>query len=306
MGDLGAPPEPLLIALDGNGTLLKSDGVSISDYSRGVFERVQARGIPVVLVTARPFARAQATCASAGLTQYVITENGARAVGIADGASIYESWLSAADTAGPLERIRAALPGQCFFVQLVREGGWIEEGHPWLQCDAQRSVAERLFRRVVSDVVATLRDEGAECAKTYVTVPGSADFSATMAELRGVVGEGWEMRELQAPVPGATNSFDVQSSRVNKADGLVGLCGALGIPTERVWAFGDDANDLRMLTEMGWGVRMQNHKPQLSGVGRDITRFSNDDDGVARYLEEHLLEAGGGGGDGEGGSPSEV
>mmetsp|Transcript_86235 Transcript_86235/g.241195 ORF Transcript_86235/g.241195 Transcript_86235/m.241195 type:complete len:98 (-) Transcript_86235:107-400(-) len=51
-------------------------------------------------------------------------------------------------------------------------------------------------------------------------------------------------------------------------------------------------NDIRMLTEMGWGVRMLNHKPQLSDVGKDSTKFSNDDDGVARYLEEHILASG--------------
>eukprot|EP00927_Polykrikos_kofoidii_P062833 TRINITY_DN57627_c0_g1_i1.p1 TRINITY_DN57627_c0_g1~~TRINITY_DN57627_c0_g1_i1.p1 ORF type:complete len:335 (-),score=48.04 TRINITY_DN57627_c0_g1_i1:44-1027(-) len=284
-------PEPLLIAVDGNGTLLKSDGVSVSEYSRKVFGGIQARGIPIVLVTARPFEKAKSTCARAGLTQYVITENGSRAVNIADGSVLHESWLSGVEVAQPLERIRAAMPGECFFVQLVKEGGWIEVGHPWLHSDAQRPVATKLFARQVADVIETLR-QGAQCAKTYVTVPSSTNFSATMAELRGVVGEGWELREIQAVVPGVTNTCDVQSTQVNKVDGLVGLCRSLGISTEHVWAFGDDANDVRMLSEMGWGVRMSNHKPALSGVGRAATVFSNDHDGVARYLEEEFEKAG--------------
>ena len=57
----------------------------------------------------------------------------------------------------------------------------------------------------------------------------------------------------------------------------------------KVWAFGDDANDLRMLSEVGWGVRMANHLPALAGVGQDVTEFTNEEDGVAKYLEKHLL-----------------
>merc|ERR1719213_1326100 len=103
---MSSPPQPRLIAVDGNGTLLKSDGASISEYTKTVIERVQSKGIPVVLVTARPFERARETCTRAGMREYVITENGARAVRISDGSAVYESWLEGPVAAQPLQRIR--------------------------------------------------------------------------------------------------------------------------------------------------------------------------------------------------------
>lgn len=41
---------------------------------------------------------------------------------------------------------------------------------------------------------------------------------------------------------------------------------------ESVWAFGDDSNDVPMLSAVGWGVRMSNHTPEVSGVGKDVTQ----------------------------------
>merc|ERR1711990_1003587 len=149
MSGTSGAPAPMLIAVDGNGTMMKSDNMSLSDYSRSVFSRVQSMGIPVVLVTARPFSKALGTCELAGLKQYVVTENGARAVRIEDGASLYESWLSGPEVAVPLEQIRTTLQGQCFFVQLLKTGGLIQKDHPWLENEEQRSVAMKLFGNVV-------------------------------------------------------------------------------------------------------------------------------------------------------------
>merc|ERR1712187_1013688 len=105
-----------------------------------------------------------------------------------------------------------------------------------------------------------------------------------MADLGQVVGEGWALREIKQLLPAGTpNTFEVQSTRVNKAGGLSGLCAALEISMASVWAFGDDSNDVPMLSEVGWGVRMKNHLPALDGVGKDVTDCSNDEDGVAKY-----------------------
>lgn len=286
------PPAPALVAVDGNGTLLGADGSSVSDYTRDVVARVHALGIPVVLVTGRPLEKALATLEKAGMQRYVITENGARALQVEGGRALYELWLDGPEYGAAIRGIRQGSQSRCFFAQLTKGGGLIEEGHPWLQCEELALEARRFFASAVADIAEELH-EGVKCAKCYVTVPSSEDFDATMAELKASAGTGWEVRPIKQLLPGITNTCELQSDRVNKADGLAGLCQAIGVQMQSVWAFGDDLNDLRMLQEVGWGVRMVNHGPALAGVGMDVTTHSNEEDGVARYLERHLLASGG-------------
>ncbi|CAK9065950.1 unnamed protein product [Durusdinium trenchii] len=177
-----------------------------------------------------------------------------------------------------------------FFAQLTAAEGLIEEKHPWLEDEEQRQAAEKIFRRKVPDVVQDV-EKGCKCAKTYVHLPEALDFGEAMKQVKAVVGEAWEVREIKQLLPKMRNCCEVQSSRVNKADGLRNLCQVAGIPLENVWAFGDDANDVRMLSEVGWGVRMANHLPALAGIGHDTTEHTNEEDGVAKYLEKHLLKS---------------
>lgn len=281
--------------MDGNGTLLKSDGVSFSDYTRNVLDKVQRLGIPIVLVTARPYDKAKATVESAGLKEYTVTENGARVVRVADGVVLHESWVESTDAAHAIERIQAAKPGQCFFLQLTKTGGLVDASHPWLADVAPelRDAVIRTFKASpVVDVAVALREErGTLCAKSYVTIPATTDFEAALETLRIVVGPSWSLRAVNLQyLPGVTNTCELQSTSVNKLDGIAGLCKALGIQIADVWAFGDDANDARMLDNVGWGVRMANCKLALEGVGKDSTEFNNDQDGVAKYLETYLLQ----------------
>ncbi|CAK9065945.1 unnamed protein product [Durusdinium trenchii] len=277
-----------LVAVDGNGTLLRGDG-GVSDDTCSVLMRVEAQGIPVVLATGRPFEKAKATLERAGLRHYVLTENGARAIRIADGQAVWETWLEGAEVAKTLRQLKEAMPS-VFFAQLTAAEGLIEEKHPWLEDEEQRQAAEKIFRRKVPDVVQDV-EKGCKCAKTYVHLPEALDFGEAMKQVKAVVGEAWEVREIKQLLPKMRNCCEVQSSRVNKADGLRNLCQVAGIPLENVWAFGDDANDVRMLSEVGWGVRMANHLPALAGIGHDTTEHTNEEDGVAKYLEKHLLKS---------------
>lgn len=55
-----------------------------------------------------------------------------------------------------------------------------------------------------------------------------------------------------------------------------------------VIAFGDDLGDLEMLKEAGVGVLMKNAREQLHGQTSHMSSFTNDEDGVAKFLEEYF------------------
>ena len=60
------------------------------------------------------------------------------------------------------------------------------------------------------------------------------------------------------------------------------------IPSKDIIAFGDEVNDLEMLTHVGWGVAMANGVDRVKAVANDVTALPNDEDGLAVYLEKYL------------------
>lgn len=55
-----------------------------------------------------------------------------------------------------------------------------------------------------------------------------------------------------------------------------------------VIAFGDNFNDMEMLTKVGCGVAVSNGREEVKRLAHFITE-SNIDDGVAKFIERHLL-----------------
>lgn len=75
---------------------------------------------------------------------------------------------------------------------------------------------------------------------------------------------------------------------MDKGRALARLCAALGVEREDVAAFGDAGNDLAMLQFAKYGYAMANaDEGLLARIERHA--LANDDDGVARTLEQMLL-----------------
>ena len=61
-----------------------------------------------------------------------------------------------------------------------------------------------------------------------------------------------------------------------------------GMATDAMAAFGDDVNDVEMIARCGIGVAVANAVAQVKAVAAHHCA-SNDEDGVARWIEEHVL-----------------
>ena len=63
----------------------------------------------------------------------------------------------------------------------------------------------------------------------------------------------------------------------------------LGLKPENFAVFGDSLNDLPMLRIAGLSVAVANARPEVI-AGCDQVWLSNNEDGVARFLEQYLAE----------------
>jgi len=76
---------------------------------------------------------------------------------------------------------------------------------------------------------------------------------------------------------------------VDKAQGIAVLLERLGLAREDVIACGDGFNDISMVKYAGLGVAMANAQDSVKEAA-DVVTLSNDEDGVARVIEEYILK----------------
>ena len=70
--------------------------------------------------------------------------------------------------------------------------------------------------------------------------------------------------------------------------GVESIAAYYDIKPTNILAFGDEANDYEMIQYAGHGVMMKNGIDDLKNVADDITEFSNDENGLAKYLKNYF------------------
>ena len=244
------------IILDLDGTLLRSDG-SISDYTLRVLEECKRRGILIIVATARFWFKAEKYLDRIA-PDYAI---------LADGTQIYENgvmvWGQSLEKQQSDGIIKELVQKKSSFVTsvgktLLCSDAGIEE--PWrFSHDFTKMPDGPVYK-----IAAVLRghEEAEELAERY---------SSRLYSYRG--------EDLYGFANG--NSGKYQAVRA--------LGELLQIGLEDMIVFGDDENDYEILKNAGRGIAVENAIPMIRGIANDITD-SNDNDGVAKYIEKILGE----------------
>ena len=84
-------------------------------------------------------------------------------------------------------------------------------------------------------------------------------------------------------------SIEICDRGVSKGRALEQLCLRLGIDPADVCAVGDNGNDVSMIANVGLGVAMANGMGEAKAVARVVTERTNDEDGLADFIERLLL-----------------
>lgn len=86
-----------------------------------------------------------------------------------------------------------------------------------------------------------------------------------------------------------SHSLEINAVGVSKAEGLRVLCKKLGIDMSEVIAVGDAENDEEMIACAGLKVAMSNGSDRVKSLA-DVIADSNENDGVAKIIEQYLLD----------------
>jgi Cof subfamily protein (haloacid dehalogenase superfamily) len=253
-----------MIVTDLDGTLLRKDR-SISEYSRNILRKCHQRGIMVVVATARP-ERATTHLRLHGFLSYVIANNGATIT--LDGKRIRNITIPE-DVKHSL--IKRLVTDRAVSNIVVETGDFLftnDKNHMDWCWDAD-------WNPVVTDFLTPVKEEA---CKLFVEC-GSPGFIAGIER---------DYPDIHILSDNAACWYQIMHRTVSKFNAISFLSEKAGIAPQDIMAFGDDYNDVEMLKNCGVGVAAGNAVADAKQAA-DFICGTNDSDGVAEYLEKHLL-----------------
>jgi Cof subfamily protein (haloacid dehalogenase superfamily) len=261
-----------LVATDLDGTLVRSDGRTISDRTRDALAAAEAAGLMVVLVTGRPPRWMNEVAETTGHTGLAICANGALLYDLHTEAVVDSHLLSPQVLQSVVDVLRAEIPDLRFGVEYgMTFAHEPEYRHGWAIGTPQTRVGP----------VDTIIDQAA--AKLLARHP-TLEPDELLRRAAAVLGE-------NATVTHSSDYglLEISASGVTKASALAELAGRHGVAAAEVIAFGDMPNDLAMLAWAGRSVAVANAHPKVLAAADEVTG-SNDDDGVAQVVERLVAE----------------
>lgn len=266
------------IFLDLDGTL-NNDQKVITPRTKAALMAAQSRGVRLVLASARP---------SPGLFKerdilrlqdhdgVLMSYNGGRIVDAASGTVLFQTAMDMAQTKAVLRRLEN-LPvtpilddGVRFFVT-DKKGYKVdyECKNNSMECTEVENLADFLSFAPIKILMSVLPEQLPEVQK---------QIAAFLPE---------ELTVVQT----APFYLEVIPAAINKGRGLLDTCAALGIDPRETVAFGDAENDIPMLRAAGVGVAMGNAAQAVKNAADTVT-LSNNEDGIATWLEQAALSIG--------------
>ena len=261
------PVPPRLVATDLDGTIIRGDG-TISSRTIAAFARVEQAGARFVLVTGRPPRTMTEMARAFGYRGTAIVSNGALSYDMRTGQVTAVQLIQPEQLAAAVKALRAAIPGIGIAVEYP-DGRAIDQVFQPILFDVDNPGPR------YDDAVLTSRP-AAKLLGRHVGYSCDDLLAIASPALEGLV---------VVTHSSARGLVEAAAIGVSKASTVASLAKADGIDASEVIAFGDQPNDLPLLTWAGISYAVANAHPAVLAAATRVIP-SNDDDGVAQVLED--------------------
>ena len=250
-----------MIITDSGFTVLRTDK-NISRYTQDVFKRCSDYGILTTVATARYYIGAEKFIETLK-PDYEITTDGTMTY--REKEFLFGHGFDLPTTNGIINRIVNL--SSSFELTVATD-----KGVYWNSDNISESPV--LYKAIYNNYSSPLP----ECAyKIVAELPGkeiaeqiAEDYDCNMISYRG------------------ENRYGFIQKKAGKIQAISTLAKSLNLDLSEIVAFGDDLNDIEMLTHCGRGVAVSNAIDEVKAVADYITE-SNDKDGVANFIEKHIF-----------------
>lgn len=283
-----------LLALDLDGTLLDSNG-KIPEANKSAIRKAEEKGVLVTIATGRRFRDARPVGLELELNAPLITHNGAL-LKYAENLETVAASIIAGETVGEILRVGrefgadallSADPrgkGTLFYDTISADNIPLQKYIVWSKSlhgdEAENAVVH----------VESLTEILPETETVHVSFSGRC---AAMLELETLLND-----ELKETVTVITTRYprldftliDILPPDASKGIGLEKLAIIENLTAENIMVCGDNFNDLHMLEFAGTPVVMGNAAAELRENPKYHTTLTNDESGVARAIEQFILD----------------
>lgn len=246
---------PKLIVTDLDGTTLKNDK-SISPRTTAAFRKCEEAGIPIAIATARYILGAKEFAENLHAKYQILTDG---TLIFSEDTLIYSNAMTLEVTNAIIAELKARKLTSHIAIPTTHGLYRYPAGETWQENYEIFSLDEP-FPYPANKMVIEIHEEGVaeEIAKKC------------------------HCSQLRYRGEDRYTFFDPSAS---KLDAITFLTKQLGITLDDVMVFGDDLNDIEMITHCGYGIAMKNALPEVKSVAKEVTD-SNENDGVAKILEK--------------------
>lgn len=283
-----------LVAIDLDGTMLNQYGI-ITEKTKKAISKAQEKGVEVMIASGRAITSVKRFSKEINSNKYFISGNGAITYDIKNNKILYENILSKTKA---LKIIKICEENSIYY-NVYTENGIIAKNLSYntlyyYKDNLTKPDENRTHINIVENVYDYFEQREEKILKIMICDEHKTVFNSIVRKLKELSEiEVLEVSHMSRKIiKQGTDEIaleyfytEVSAKDVDKWNALEEIIGLMNISKEEVVTIGDNANDLKMITNAGLGVAMGKSAPYVK-QSADIIAPTNDEDGVAIILNK--------------------
>lgn len=283
-----------LVAIDLDGTMLNQYGI-ITEKTKKAISKAQEKGVEVMIASGRAITSVKRFSKEINSNKYFISGNGAITYDIKNNKILYENILSKTKA---LKIIKICEENSIYY-NVYTENGIIAKNLSYntlyyYKDNLTKPDENRTHINIVENVYDYFEQREEKILKIMICDEHKTVFNSIVRKLKELSEiEVLEVSHMSRKIiKQGTDEIaleyfytEVSAKDVDKWNALEEIIGLMNISKEEVVTIGDNANDLKMITNARLGVAMGESAPYVK-QSADIIAPTNDEDGVAIILNK--------------------
>lgn len=283
-----------LVAIDLDGTMLNQYGI-ITEKTKKAISKAQEKGVEVMIASGRAITSVKRFSKEINSNKYFISGNGAITYDIKNNKILYENILSKTKA---LKIIKICEENSIYY-NVYTENGIIAKNLSYntlyyYKDNLTKPDENRTHINIVENVYDYFEQREEKILKIMICDEHKTVFNSIVRKLKELSEiEVLEVSHMSRKIiKQGTDEIaleyfytEVSAKDVDKWNALEEIIGLMNMSKEEVVTIGDNANDLKMITNAGLGVAMGESAPYVK-QSADIIAPTNDEDGVAIILNK--------------------